>query len=264
MNIVFFTQEDPFYVKVFFDEFLKLFKPLEEIRAVVISRPMGKKSILKLAAQMFSFYGFNDFIKVGLRYTYVKLMGKRKIRENGARGLSKTYTVKQLANACGLIVIERSDLNSKAFMDMIGQYNPDLFVSVACPNIFKEDLIKIPRLGSINVHHAPLPRYRGMLPSFWQLYHGEKEAGITIHRIDEGIDTGDIIVQHSLPIYPKESLDELILRTKRESARLMVKVIDSFRKGEVQYRKMEGGGSYFTFPGREDVREFKRMGKRLL
>jgi len=264
MNIVFFTQEDPFYVKVFFDEFLNQFRPLEEIKAIVISHPMGKKSILKLAKQMYHFYGFYNFIKMGFRYGYVKLMGKKKIERHKSRTVPKTYTIKQLAHVYGLNVIERSDLNGKTFLEGIKKYDPDLFISVASPIIFREELIRIPKLDCINIHHAPLPRYRGMLPSFWQLYHGEKEVGITIHKIDEDIDTGDIVVQHSVPIHPQESLDQLMVRTKRESARLMVKVIESFRKGEVRYKKMQGEGSYFTFPSREDVREFKRMGKRLL
>ena len=264
MNIIFFTQEDPFYVKGFFDEFLSQFKSIEDIKAIVISHPMGKKSITKLARQMYEFYGPRDFVRMGVRYGFRTLMSKRQIpkAENGIP--PKTYSVKNVADVYGIPVLARSELNSEEFRKLIKTYDPDLFISIASPVIFKEELIKIPRLGCINIHTAPLPWYRGMLPSFWQLYHGEKEAGITIHRIDEGIDTGDIIIQHSLPIYPEESLDKLILRTKRESAKLMVKVIDSFRKGEVQYRKMEGEGSYFTFPSREDVREFKRMGKRLL
>ena len=264
MNIIIFTQEDPFYVKGFFDEFLSQFKSTKDIKAIIISHPMGKKSITKLARQMYEFYGALDFARMGVRYGFRTLMSKRPVPkvENGI--LPKTYSVRNVADYYGIPVLAQSELNSAEFRKLIKTYDPDLFISVASPIIFKKKLIGIPRLGCINVHHAPLPKYRGMLPSFWQLYHGEKQAGITIHRIDEGIDTGDIIVQHSLPINPKESLDELILRTKMESARLMVTVIDSFRKGEVQYKKMAGEGSYFTFPSREDVREFKRMDKRLL
>lgn len=264
MNIIIFTQEDPFYVKVFFEEFLNLFRPIGDIKAIVISRAMGKQSVLKLAKQMLNFYGCIDFIRMGCRFVWAKWMGRRRVEVSETGSVPKTYTVKQLAGVYGLNIIERNDLNSLSFVEVIRKYEPDLFISVASPIIFKQELMKIPKLDCINIHHAPLPRYRGMLPSFWQLYHGEKEAGITIHKIDKGIDTGNIIVKHSVPIYPQESLDQLIVRTKRESARLMVKVIDSFKTGEVRYRKMEGEGSYFTFPGRDDVREFKRMGKRLL
>ena len=262
MNIIFFTQEDPFYVKAFFEEFLKLFTPLDEIKAVVISRPMGKKSAFQLARQMYDLYGFADFLRVGARYAFVKLMGIRKMRP--ASTGTKTYTLRQLMDAHGLTVIERNDLNSAEFRKMIGQYEADLFISVACPVIFKKDLIFLAKRDCINIHSAPLPKYRGMLPNFWQLYHGEKKAGMTIHRIAEGIDTGDIISQHFVPIETDETLHELIIKTKKLGARFMVETIKDYRHERVQYRKMEGEGSYFTFPGKKDVAEFKRRGRRLL
>ena len=264
MNIIFFTQEDPFYVKVFFDEFLKQFKPIKDIKAIVISHPMGKKSIFKLVKQMFEFYGSFDFIRVGLKFLFVKWMGCRKVVASKSGAVPRTYTVKQLAKVYGLNVIEKSDLNGPPFLEMIRKYDPDLFISVAAPVIFREELIRIPKLDCINIHHAPLPRYRGMLPSFWQLYHGEKEAGITIHKIDIGIDTGDIIAQKHVTIEPDENLNDLMRKTKKEGAQLMLKVIGNFRNGNISSKKMEGEGTYFTFPSREDVREFKRMGKRLL
>ena len=263
MNIIFFTQEDPFYVKVFFDEFFKQYKNLDEIKAVIISQPMGKKSIKKLAKQMYDFYGPVDFLKIGAQYTYKKLMGKRPVSRKGSEEVT-TYTVKQLAESYSLNIIERSDLNNPEFHQVLKQYEPDLFISVASPIIFKDQLIQIPKLDTINIHNAPLPKYRGMLPNFWQLYHGEKQAGMTIHRIDVGIDTGDKLVQHFMPIDPNDSLHDLIIKTKKEGVRQMMKVIEDFRSGNVKYSKIEGEGSYFTFPNHEDVMEFKKRGKRLL
>lgn len=263
MNIVFFTQEDPFYVKIFFDDFFAQYQDLDDIKAFVISRAMGKKSVKKLANQMYEFYGPVDFIRVGMKYAYKKMMGRRKILQS-IRGETVTYTVKQLAESYGLNIIERSDLNSPDFHAILRQYVPDLFISIASPIIFKEQLIKIPKLDTINIHNAPLPKYRGMLPNFWQLYNGEREAGITIHRIDTGIDTGDKVVQHFVPIGSSDSLHDMIVKTKKEGVKLMIKVIEDFKTGNVNYSKIEGEGSYFSFPARSDVKEFKRRGKLLL
>lgn len=264
MNIVFFTQEDPFYVKIFFDEFLKNFKSPEEIKALVISRVLAKKSVIKLARQMYDFYGPRDFIRIGLQYIYLKYMGRKPVKKSKSDKIPKTYTLQQTANVYGLNVIERSDLNSKDFQEFIRQYDADLFISVASSIIFKEELVKIPKIDCINIHSAPLPKYRGMTPNFWQLYHGEKEAGITVHRIDSGIDTGEIITQHFVPIENNKTLNDLIVKTKKEGARLIIKVIEDFRNGRVTYKKMEGVSSYFSFPNRKDVIEFKKKGKRLL
>lgn len=263
MRIIFFTQEDPFYVKFFFDVFLANFTSLDEIRAIVISRPMGKKSTFKLARQMYDFYGLLNFVRMGLRYMYAILMGKRRMHRSNSEPIPKTYTIKQLAEAYGLNIIERNDLNSKDFLNHIGKYDADLFISVASPIIFKQDLIKIPKFDCINIHNAPLPKYRGMLPSFWQLYHDEKEAGITVHRINGGIDAGDIISQTYVPIVPGESLNHLILKTKKQGAKLMIRVIDDFRERRVRYKKMAGRGSYFSFPTRKNVRNLEKRGKSL-
>jgi len=263
MNIIFFTQEDPFYVKVFFDEFFAKYEKLDEIKAFVISRPMGKKSTKKLAKQMYDFYGPIDFLKVGTQYVYKKLRARRPVTRKDRESVP-TYSVKQLAESYGLNVIERSDLNNPDFHEILSRYEPDLFISVASPIIFKEQLINIPKLDTINIHNAPLPKYRGMLPNFWQLYHDEKQAGMTIHRIDTGIDTGDMLMQHFTPIEPGDSLHDLIVKTKKEGAIQMMKVIEDFRQDKVNYTKIEGEGSYFSFPTREDVKEFKKREKRLL
>lgn len=264
MRIIFFTQDDPFYVKIFFDEFLKNYKFLDEIKAIVISRSMGQKSTYKLAKQMFGFYGPVNFLRMGLRFTYLKCMSKKQINKSDSGKIPKTYSIKQTASAYGVNVIERSDINSKDFLSLIKRYNADLFISVASPIIFKQEIINIPKLDCINIHNAPLPNYRGMLPNFWQMYHGEKKIGITVHRIETGIDTGAIISQHYVVIESDETLDHLIRKTKKENAKLIINVIEDFRSGHIKYQKMEGEGSYFTFPSRKDVKEFKQRGKKLL
>ncbi len=263
MKIVFFTQEDPFYVKIFFDEFFRQYKQLDEVKAVVISRPMGKKSTFQLAKQMFAFYGPFNFLRMSSRYAYAKLMSQKNIKNEATKKIPKTHSIKQTALAYGIDVIERTDLNSEAFLSLIRQYDSDLFISVASSVIFKQDLIRTPKLDCINIHNAALPKYRGMMPNFWQLYHGEKEVGITVHRIATGVDTGDMIIQDFLPIEPEETLDHLIRRTKKENARLIINVIDDFRNNRIRYKKIEGEGSYFSFPNSERVKEFKRRGKRL-
>ncbi len=256
MRIIFFTQEDPFYVKIFFDEFMSKYECPDEIKAIVISKPMGKKSILKLAKQMFNFYGINNFIRMGFKYIYIKAISKMRIQ-------SIVYTIKQLMEKHTIQIIERSDLNSTEFIKQISKYDADLFISVASPIIFGDDLIKIPKMDCINIHNAILPKYRGMMPNFWQLYNKENEFGITVHRIAKGIDTGDIILQIKILAEDNESLDHLIRRTKKIGAGLMIKIIEDYRHKRIRSRKMEGKGSYYSFPTKEDVNEFKRRGCRI-
>jgi methionyl-tRNA formyltransferase len=104
-----------------------------------------------------------------------------------------------------------------------------------------------------------------MLPNFWQLFHGEKTVGTTIHRINAGIDDGDILLQAETQIEAGESLDALMRRTKRLGARLMTEVLRQLRAGDIPaVRNPRENATYFSFPTRRDVDEFRRRGCRLL
>ena len=118
------------------------------------------------------------------------------------------YSIAQLANAYGIPYEHVDNPNKPEFTDALQQRSPDLLISVACPYILKEKLLGIPPRGCINIHHAPLPRYKGMMPTFWQLYHGEQQLGVTIHYMAAKVDEGDALLQESLPVTPGESLHD--------------------------------------------------------
>lgn len=261
LNILFITQDDPFYVRLFFEEFFKHYKSLDEISSVVIAHAMGKKSYAKLARQMYDFYGPVNFTRMGTKYAFRKVLARipSAFRKNGG------FNLAQLCSHYGIPVIYENRINSPDFLKTVNHMNVDLIISVAAPVIFKEDIIRLPRYGCINIHHAPLPKYRGMMPNFWQMYHGEKSAGMTVHEINPKIDDGRIILQKEVDIEPRESLDALIKRTKRLGAHLMIEAIEKIRNGNVKYiENKEEEGSYFSFPTKEDVKEFRRRGKRIL
>ena len=261
LKILFITQDDPFYVRLFFEEFFKHYKSLHEISAVVIAHAMGKRSYAKLARQMYDFYGPVNFTRMGTKYALRKMLVHlpNAFRKNGGFNLS------QLCGNYRVPVIYESRINSAEFLQTVKGMNIDLIISVAAPVIFKKDIIQLPKCGCINIHHAPLPKYRGMMPNFWQMYHNEKRVGMTIHEISPKIDDGRIILQKEVDIKPKETLDALIKRTKRIGAHLMIEAIEVIKSGKVKYvDNKEAEGSYFSFPTREDVREFKKRGKKLI
>jgi len=261
LSIAFITQDDPFYVRIFFEEFLASCERRDEIKVVVIVPAMGKKSFAALLRQMYDFYGDWNFLWVGTRYVLYKLASKLPAWARGQR----FFSVEQVCRHYGVPVARGRDVNATEFLESLSRWGLDLIVSVAAPQVFREQLIGLPRRGCINIHNSKLPKYRGMLPNFWQMYHGEKTVGTTIHRINAGIDDGDILMQTETPINAGESLHALILRTKRLGARLMLDVLGRFRTGDVpvlENRKEDA--TYFTFPTRLDVAEFRRRGYRLL
>ncbi len=260
-SIVFITQDDPFYVRCFFGEFFKVYPYPKEIKTVVLQSSMGKKSTWALVKQMYTFYGFIDFFRMGLRYAGVKTLSRLGRFYEKLEWLS----LRQLCLFYNIEVIHQKDIHESKFMAELRGRDPDLIISVAAPTIFHKELIGLPRLGCINIHHAPLPRYRGMMPNFWQLYHGEKEVGITIHKINPKVDQGEIILQKQVPIKPGESLDALIKRTKQLGAHFMVEAIETMRNGRVKFKENKPEqGSYFSFPTKEDVNKFRAMGYKLL
>jgi methionyl-tRNA formyltransferase len=260
-RILFITQDDPFYIKLFFAEFLRTYKYLAEIKGVVITPVMAKKSLLKLTRQMYDFYGPLDFLKMALRYAGYKITA---VAPNFLRSNDR-YSLAQLSKYYGIRVIHENNLNSMHFLDKLKGMSLDLIISVAAPVIFKQDLIQLPSCGCINIHNAKLPKYRGMMPNFWQMYHNEKSAGICVHEINPIIDDGRIILQKEVDIDSNETLDSLIRRTKRMGAHCMIEAINMIKSGNVKYMQNDSTqGSYFSFPTREDVKEFRRRGKRIM
>jgi methionyl-tRNA formyltransferase len=260
-NILFVTQEDPFYVRIFFEEFMRNYPRLDEIKAVVIAPTMGKRSTIKLARQMHDFYGTKDFIKVGIKYAYYKVRNRLAL----ILPASHFYSIKQVCDHHKVPVLYSDNINDEAFLSAIRRLDLDLVISVAAPQVFRGALIAIPKQGCINIHNAKLPKYRGMLPNFWQMYHGEKKVGTTIHRINDQIDDGDILLQLETPILSDETLDSLIIRTKKIGADLMIAAIDGLKNGSLHpLVNSSAEATYFGFPTKDDVSAFRRKGYRLI
>jgi len=250
LRILFITQDDPLYARIFFEEFLACYLQRESILGVVLCPAMGRESTMGLARQMLDFYGPIDFLRMLGRYLAVKL--------------TRT-SLDRVCQRFGVPVYQEQDINRDAFSTGWRARNVDVIVSVAAPQVFRESLLSLPRKGCVNIHHAPLPRYRGMMPGFWQMYHSEPFAGITVHRMNSRIDAGEIILQREVPIRQEYSLDDLLRFSKRLGARCVIEALELIQSGRVRYMPNDTTqGSYFSFPTASDVREFRRRGKRLL
>ncbi len=122
-----------------------------------------------------------------------------------------------------------SDKGLKAW---ISDLNPDLIVVYSMSSLLKPELFEIPKMGTINVHGSFLPDYRGPKPCFWQYYDLELKPGVTVHYIDEGEDTGDIILQERVPIVlglkNKERMHQLI---NVVGVRLLLSALDLIESG---------------------------------
>lgn len=261
LRIEFLSQDDPLYILPFFEEFFRNYTGDFEILQVSISPAMGKRSRVQMIKELTTLYGYWGFAKLAIERVSSKLLGKL----SATPSASRFRTIEQLCRAFDIPYQDINNPNSPDFLKALRDRAPDAVVSVACPFILKDEFLKTPAMGCINIHHAPLPRYKGMMPTFWQLYHGEKQVGVTVHTMVSKIDEGQILLQESLPVEAGETLDSLIRRSKRHGAHCMAKVLKRLAGGETwTLPPATTESSYFTFPTGDEIKEFHRRGYRAI
>ena len=261
MRVVFLTQDDPLYILPFFEEFFRQ-KPEEaEVLAVFTCKTMGDRGRLKLLRELACLYGLPGLARLLGRMAASRVLSLLPARRTAAR----FHSLGQICRTFGVRHCSIGNPNREENRGQIAGFAPDLLVSIACPYILKQPMLELPPLGCINMHHAPLPRYKGMMPTFWQMYHGEKNVGVTIHYMAARVDEGAALLQDQLAIEEGESLDHLIRRSKRHGARCMVKVLrDIAGQSQKSLRLDHDRGSYFSFPTPGEMKEFRRRGFRAI
>ena len=156
----------------------------------------------------------------------------------------------------------KGSINSKKNLTIIDSYKPDLMVSILGNQIFKKPLLELAPKGCINLHTALLPKYRGLMPTFWVMKNNEKYTGVSVFFVDEGIDSGPIIVQKKIEI-GNSTQQSLIIKTKRIGMQLILKSIDLIANNKVAIIPNDATKkTYYSFPTRKDVLEFRKNGKK--
>ena len=153
---------------------------------------------------------------------------------------------------------------SKVIIDEIKELKPDIIISAYYRKIFPKELINIAKLGIVNIHPSLLPNYRGPVPTAWAILNGENEFGITIHQVDSGIDTGDILVQKKYNISEKETGHDLYLRAMDLGAKLFIENFDDIVSGIIKPKIQQSGGSYFGKLKNKVLLNWKDSGKNII
>lgn len=142
--------------------------------------------------------------------------------------------VKELALALGLEVYQPAKMRDGTALDILRALEPDLVAVAAYGKILPVDMLELPRLGCVNVHSSLLPKYRGAAPINWAILNGEDETGVTIMRMAEGMDTGDILAQASTPIGIDENAVQLFARLADLGAGLLADTVAALEAGTVE------------------------------
>ena len=141
--------------------------------------------------------------------------------------------VKQLAVQLGIDVIQPAKLREAEAQEALKAWAPDLIVVAAFGQILRSSVLELPCYGCVNVHASLLPRWRGAAPIQAAILHGDAESGVTIMKMDAGIDTGAILSQRALPILPEDTAGNLSVRLAEEGANLLIETLPAYLAGAV-------------------------------
>ena len=154
--------------------------------------------------------------------------------------------VKVTAESLRLTVYQPETLKDGAFSDKLNELAPDMIVVAAYGKILPEYILNYPRYGCINVHASLLPKYRGAAPIQWSIINGDEKTGVSIMKMEKGLDTGDIISVSETPIGEYETAGELFDRLAKLGGKLLVDTIPEIENGTAVYTKQDDSNSTYA------------------
>lgn len=252
MKIIVITQNEPFYLAENLRYLLNILPSHSKVVGCVVAdvSPFGKKeTFFKKAKRTYNIFGFRFFSYYAFKYVSSKLNSQKNI-----------FKVLQENNIVS-IKLEES-INRPNSVRKIKELKPDLLISILGNQIFKNPIISLAPKGCLNLHTALLPKYRGLMPTFWVLKNDEEKTGVSVFFVDEGIDSGPIVIQKEVEIGNK-TLEQLIEITKKIGMEAIAESVDLIERKQIKLIQNDANEkTYYSFPTREDVLAFKEIGKR--
>jgi len=226
MDIVFLTRTNrPVAVKVL-SEILKEQKL--NVKGVIAEETLRGKSVSFLKKRFLrqtKSYGF-----WGVMHQVILLVWNKTLHSFGIGCSDRYATFEDLRTIYDFDLHVVQNMHDQETVSLIRKMEPDIGVVVGT-GILKPKVFKIPKQGTINLHQGKVPEYRGGPPAFWELFNGEKTIGVTIHFIDEKLDTGDVILQKEIEIVPEDSLDSLQYKLDELGKKMVVEALLNIEDG---------------------------------
>jgi methionyl-tRNA formyltransferase len=176
-------------------------------------------------------------------------------------GIIKDPTILGYAESKGIEVKKIKSPNNKEFREYLQSLNLDIIINQS-QSFIKKELLDIPKIGVLNRHNALLPKNRGRLTPFWVLYKGENETGVSIHFVEESLDSGDIIVQKKYRVSEKDTFNTLVKKNYSIASDAMLEALSILEKGDKNFiENFDQESTYNTTPSLKEAFRF-RLGKR--
>lgn len=167
-------------------------------------------------------------------------------RQKGRRLKVTPTPTKILAQANNIPVYQPNDASSKDSLNYLKKLNADLFAVVAFGQILKKEVLEIPRLYAVNVHGSLLPKYRGAAPTNWAIINGDRVSGITIIKMNEKMDEGDIILKKEIPIDEEDTNITLSEKLSDQGADAFIDAIELIQSGKVVLTPQENSQATYA------------------
>lgn len=258
MKIMIVTQEENVYLPQSFGTVCRACRA--DIAAIVSAPAMsthgGKFSGTWKHLRLFGLAGTWHF---GWKVVFAKLKGRfAQPSENGP-----WHSIRHVAESFKIPFFQVEKLDSEEFENLTDRLGADLLISISCPQIIRKKIREKFPAGCINVHGAPLPKYRGLMPAFWMLLNNETAGAATVHVLAAKLDDGDILLQTPVEITERDTWDSMVRKTKAAGADALIEAIAQIRNGTVHYTpNREEDATYFSFPDAAAARRFKQAGRR--
>lgn len=160
-------------------------------------------------------------------------------KPKGRGGKVQFSPVKEAAIEAGIPVFQPNRVRDGAFIEQLRSILPDVIVVVAFGQLLTKEILELPRYGCLNVHASLLPKLRGAAPIQWSVIDGDKESGVTIQQMDEGLDTGDILLVEKYTLDPKETGGSLFDKLAKLGGPMILKVLQMAEEGSLQPQKQD-------------------------
>jgi folate-dependent phosphoribosylglycinamide formyltransferase PurN len=192
---------------------------------------------------------------------YVLVMAANRLRRRGAAHADTAAVFRSLS----VPILWTDDPYEEEMIQAIRDLRPDLLLLVGGFGIIKTPLLNLAPQGVLSYHHGDMRKYRGQPPAFWELYNGERRIGVTVQRLNAGIDCGEPIVERSFPIRRDDTLGSLSKRIFVGSTDMMREAVQRLDESSVQAETLTSVGRLYTLPNlRQWLVLHARVGRRVL
>ncbi len=219
----------------------------EVVGAGLVTNIPRKSNLTKYLIRRFYFLKFFEILKLILSY----LKNKR----------NKFSSVESVLRYHKIPYIKiKNNINKIKYVDFINNYYPDIIIS-SNSLIFKEEILSIPKVCCINRHSSLLPSYAGLWPIFHAYINDEKFVGVSVHKMNNKIDSGDILYQEKIPIKKNDTIFSLYMKSFKISSRAIILSIENLDKS---ISPQNSNDSYFSFPTNADWKVFRDKGGKFI